>query len=592
MIAQLAPTFERLNGSIAYHRDVNARNLLVHYPLDGSPDDRGGPLPVDVSSLEFTILDFGSSTDARAWLGAGEGSWQVENPTGDARYWGPASWVRFLGGPQALSAEASLLRQYTRRLDIFALAVCTLELLVKLHNVDYPSEACMRNLGENRNAEVQLAQCVWRAHSSWNSYWNIAVSSFDRLAEYSRLSCMGDQAQALQIWQSLCASHIPETMSQKLHELCGDLHYLAEVCRHMPGGAACGTWAQVGSTLSGLLDMVHFNGTLEWAELMQRVGPPMTKRPGMIAGSAGASWPVRIDEAKPSPIAGTAAATNQIEAARQQPEMQYQQAVQGNGSGSSLSVPAAGSASTPNQAGMPGQVSLVKAFAMPDAAVPEASSAITGLVGPAESMSAIPALVPIGLTSSPTSLPAYEGDGGYTQGAVAVADESAAFASETSPLRTPGLATIDAPSVDLGCRFSPVSRQRAVPASATHGEFAVAVPPSFASSIGTSTGGQAVIAGVPGNSPKKGEHFEVYEDPKAASPAILKGLQSAGQSPAGGFQNSSGAARVFEHPEEREHEALRILRQVESEVRTLKRWYTEAIEAMRSPNPFPPSEGM
>merc|ERR1719453_2074909 len=150
MIAQLAPTFERLNGSIAYHRDVNARNLLVHSPLD-------------VSQLEFTILDFGSSTDARAWLGSGEGSWQVENPTGDARYWGPASWVRFLGGPQALSAEGSLLRQYTRRLDIFALAVCTLELLVKLHNVQFPSEACLRNAGEARATEVQLAQSVMRA---------------------------------------------------------------------------------------------------------------------------------------------------------------------------------------------------------------------------------------------------------------------------------------------------------------------------------------------------------------------------------------------------------------------------------------------
>lgn len=42
----------------------------------------------------------------------------------------------------------------------------------------------------------------------------------------------------------------------------------------------------------------------------------------------------------------------------------------------------------------------------------------------------------------------------------------------------------------------------------------------------------------------------------------------------------------FPGSEDREHEALRILRQVESEVRTLKRWYTEAIEAMRSP-PFP-----
>ena len=30
-----------------------------------------------------------------------QGSWAVENPTGDARYWGPASWLRFLHGPHA-----------------------------------------------------------------------------------------------------------------------------------------------------------------------------------------------------------------------------------------------------------------------------------------------------------------------------------------------------------------------------------------------------------------------------------------------------------------------------------------------------------
>merc|ERR1712232_1163762 len=34
--------------------------------------------------------------------------------------------------------------------------------------------------------------------------------------------------------------------------------------------------------------------------------------------------------------------------------------------------------------------------------------------------------------------------------------------------------------------------------------------------------------------------------------------------------------------ESRNMEALRILRQVETEVRTLKRWYTEAIDTMRA----------
>ena len=36
--------------------------------------------------------------------------------------------------------------------------------------------------------------------------------------------------------------------------------------------------------------------------------------------------------------------------------------------------------------------------------------------------------------------------------------------------------------------------------------------------------------------------------------------------------------------DDREHEALRILKEVEAEVRMLKQWYSEAIEAMSSPD--------
>ena len=54
-----------------------------------------------------------------------KGSWSSENPTGDARYWGPASWVRFLHGPDVM--EGGLRRQYSHGLDGFALAICSLE---------------------------------------------------------------------------------------------------------------------------------------------------------------------------------------------------------------------------------------------------------------------------------------------------------------------------------------------------------------------------------------------------------------------------------------------------------------------------------
>merc|ERR1740138_1132487 len=72
MVSQLAPTFGRLNdGGIAYHRDVNARNLLVSSAPAGSPGDASlRALP------EFSLVDFGASIESRTWVGAGEGSWQ------------------------------------------------------------------------------------------------------------------------------------------------------------------------------------------------------------------------------------------------------------------------------------------------------------------------------------------------------------------------------------------------------------------------------------------------------------------------------------------------------------------------------------
>jgi len=412
-----------------------------------------------------------------------------------------------------------------------------------LHNVDWPSEETLQNLSESRAAEVQLAQSVCRAHASWNSYWTIAVNSFDRLAEYSRLSCLGDQAQALQIWQALCAGGIPETMSQKLHELCGDLNFLAEVCRNQRGGSSSGSWAQVGATLAALLDMVHFNGSLEWPELMHRVGTPAPKRTAPPTSGSAQPGPGRIDEA----------------AARPQPE--FASAGPGSGSGNSISVLAAGApAAAP--------VSLVKAFVMP----PEA--------GAAEAVASEPTPAPAAAAS-----PVQE----------ALSDEPVAFASsDTSPTGGFLSAALDTPAAVMasGSRagFSPIFRQRAVPAVSTYAEFPVPAAPSFAQPVSPTQAMGVLQGSLPGKTRGGNEIFEVYEDPKAPV------QNSSAPSPPGTIgmvPSSPVGTRVFEHPEEREHEALKILRQVESEVRTLKRWYTEAIEAMRSPNPYPaPAEGL
>eukprot|EP00435_Cladocopium_sp_Y103_P071054 s379_g36.t1 len=192
LLSQLAPTFAKLNG-IAMHRDVNARNILVFCPNSAL---EGGAAPKDTSSLEFTLLDFGSSLDFKAWSSSsGEGSWAVENPTGDARYWGPASWVRFLHGPHVM--EGGLRQQYSLGLDAFALAICTLEVIAKLHgNWRLPKEAAMSD-----EVEVELMESIDQFHRAWSRYWTFAVSCFERLAEYSQMVCFGEQQKATQLWE-------------------------------------------------------------------------------------------------------------------------------------------------------------------------------------------------------------------------------------------------------------------------------------------------------------------------------------------------------------------------------------------------------
>merc|ERR1712008_616577 len=85
-------------------------------------------------------------------------------------------------------------------------------------------------------------------------------------------------------------------LREKLHELCANLVPLSELCRSPPECVGGGTgnamnlsrignatiWAHVGNTLDVLRDMVHENGTLEWDELVMRVGgnpPPLLPAP-------------------------------------------------------------------------------------------------------------------------------------------------------------------------------------------------------------------------------------------------------------------------------------------------------------------------
>eukprot|EP00929_Paragymnodinium_shiwhaense_P112448 TRINITY_DN80701_c0_g1_i1.p1 TRINITY_DN80701_c0_g1~~TRINITY_DN80701_c0_g1_i1.p1 ORF type:complete len:763 (+),score=159.71 TRINITY_DN80701_c0_g1_i1:98-2386(+) len=278
MLVQLAPIFERLNG-MAYHRDVNARNILVHCPpaADGEDEDAatGGAAPAECSRLLFSVVDFGSSVDAAGWHGGGDGSWQQENPTGDARYWCAATWQRFIGGSTSLDAVA--VRQYAQRVDMYALAVCALEVLGTLHTEFPLSDSAFSSLPRSSVFEAKLARCVQRLQIFWEAYWATAVGAFDRLAEYSTLACSGDMALAYTSFQEITMLKIPERMRHRLQDLKNALTAAAQLCRLRPSRAGLGGSgyeARVGSTLEVLADMLHEGGALQWMDLKAKMGAP------------------------------------------------------------------------------------------------------------------------------------------------------------------------------------------------------------------------------------------------------------------------------------------------------------------------------
>lgn len=121
LIKQLGPTLERVSR-VAYHRDVNARNVLI------SDSVSGGLLDLENGSVEnarFWLIDFGLAVEASTWPTA----WQTSAIGGDCRYWPVSSWMMSFYGAPAVSKHKDLVRQYETRLDSYALGVMALELL-------------------------------------------------------------------------------------------------------------------------------------------------------------------------------------------------------------------------------------------------------------------------------------------------------------------------------------------------------------------------------------------------------------------------------------------------------------------------------
>lgn len=133
MLVQLAPTFEHIAGS-AYHRDVNAHNILIHKGEQLTP--------------HYSVVDFGLAVDTHCWQseevgGAvssrptrvgpdGASTWHLLDVGGDCRYWPVSAWLQFLLGWHALHEEQQLCTEYKMNLDTHAFGITALQILAEL----------------------------------------------------------------------------------------------------------------------------------------------------------------------------------------------------------------------------------------------------------------------------------------------------------------------------------------------------------------------------------------------------------------------------------------------------------------------------
>jgi len=177
LVAQLAPAFARIS-TLAYHRDVNPRNILV--------EDLPG-------SARYGLIDFGLAVDATKWrvgetqVGDGEaliGTWQVFGVGGDCRYWPVSAWLMLERGPKVLSVKPQLCLEYKTHLDLHALGITALQVFADLSPIlPENSEDCEPEMHVSR-----LALSIGAICDEWRRYWETVSGLWQRLFDAFRKS--------------------------------------------------------------------------------------------------------------------------------------------------------------------------------------------------------------------------------------------------------------------------------------------------------------------------------------------------------------------------------------------------------------------
>lgn len=163
LIRQLAPTLDRISHK-AFHRDVNAHNVLLSEAVDGGVYSNSADPEEAISHASFWLIDFGLAVDSSTWNTV----WREADIGGDCRYWPQSSWFVSFWGADEMAAQKDLCNQYKTRLDVFGLGITALEVLCTIALDGSNAAGCHPEIG---GAADGLRGSWRRLLNAWTKYW-------------------------------------------------------------------------------------------------------------------------------------------------------------------------------------------------------------------------------------------------------------------------------------------------------------------------------------------------------------------------------------------------------------------------------------
>lgn len=180
LLLQLVPTMIRI-GAYAYHRDVNAHNILVAF--EGRMDG--------VEEPKYGLVDFGLAVDSTRWRDAPGpdpqfndcGEWRHLDVGGDCRYWPASAWLQFEVGAQELAEDAAFCCEYQTHLDLQGLGLTAMQVLIEL----LPAMPPLGTAGVEW-LELQNLQCAWEEYwQTATKYWMALLDTFRNNGDWNHL---------------------------------------------------------------------------------------------------------------------------------------------------------------------------------------------------------------------------------------------------------------------------------------------------------------------------------------------------------------------------------------------------------------------